>query len=275
MINAHPTLRHELFQWLQEKLAVEGPLLKRLIQKNAENLGLPELAEEEAWTSGGVESLKERGLWEYCRNFAADEIYRAMQRLLVNDTEKNKELESLSYVPLFYGAKDSANYNIMAHISYMFGETFADLQGILLFNMNMEDYFRLLLRDRKESPYDALPRMIAVARALVHEKCWDEEKAALREDGKAADILRRGIGLEESRIVNLQKDGISPNLVYYLTGYLSECVDAVQKTLGKHAALRDQLRDIHGSLKTEDSISGLNGKMLAFIEEYRGRLSGG
>lgn len=275
MIDSHPTLRYELFQWLRENLAVEGPLLKRMIQKNAGKLGLPELEGEESWAPGGMEQLKGNGLWEYCRNFAGDEIYRVMRRLLKDDAGKNKALKSLPYVPLFLGAANPENYNIVAHIFYMFGETFADLQSILLFDMNMEDYYQLLLKDQRDTSYDALPRMIAVARALLCKGYWDEEKTTLGEDGEAARILQKGAWMEEDRIVDLQEDNISPNLVYYLTGYLSECVDAVQETLEKHATLRDQLRDIHGSLKTEDSISGLNGKMLAFIEEYRGRLSGG
>lgn len=275
MIDGHPTLRYELFQWLRENLAVEGPLLKLLIQKNAKKLGLPELTGEEAWASGGMERLKENGLWEYCRNFAGDEIYHAMRRLLEDDAEKNKALNVLPYVPLFLGAANPENYNIMAHIYYMFGETFADLQSILLFDMSMEDYYLLLLKDQRDTSYDALPRMIAVTRALLRKGYWNEEKSTLEEDSEAARILRKGVGLEEGRIVDLQEDGISPNLVYYLTEYLSECVDAVQETLGKHAALRDQLRDIHRILKTEDSMSGLNGKMLSFIEEYRGRLSSG
>ena len=274
MIDGHPALRQELFQWLRENLAAEGPLLKRLTQKNAGKLGLPELAGEEAWTPGGIERLKESGLWEYCRNFAGDVIYHAMRWLLAEGTRKNKGMELLSYTPLFYGAA-YYDYNITAHIAYMFSETFADLQTILLFDMNMEDYYRLLLEGRQDAPYDALPRMTAVARALLCRGLWDEEQAALREDGEAACTLRKAVGLEESRIVDLQEYGISPNLVYYLTGYLSECVDAVLKTLEEHAALRDQLRGIHESLKSEHSISGLSGEMLKFIDEYRGRLSGG
>lgn len=267
----HPTLRYELFQWLRKTLCVEGPLLKHLIQINAKELGLPELAEGQSWT---IDRLKEDGLWEYCRALAEDEIYRTMCSLLKDGARKNKEMEQPPYVPLFFGAATSENYNITAHISYMFGETFADLQTILLFDMDLEDYYRLLMDGRQDKPYDALPRMTAVARALLRKGWWNEEKIALRDDGNVADVLCRAARLAEDQIVLLQNDGISPNLVYYLTGYLSECVDAVQKTLEEHSALRDRLRCVHKSLKKEDSISGLSGEMLRLIDEYRVRLSG-
>lgn len=267
-IGKHDSLQCNLLEWLREVLGEEGFAFKLLIQKNAENLGLPELAEEESWSPDKLEELKRGPLWAYCVSFAGEEIYRAMRRLLADDAAKNKEIELMSYAPLY-----GENYNITAHIYYMFSETFADLQTILLFGMNLEDYYQLLLKGQPDGAYDALPRMVAVARALVKKGRWGERELALSESGSTAQVLLRAIRLEEENIVLLQDDGISPNLIFYLTQYLSECVDAILETLEDHAALRDQLRGIHKSLKTETSIRELSGKMLEFIDEYRRDLS--
>ncbi len=156
------------------------------------------------------------------------------------------------------------------HIEYMFRETYADIQMILLFGLSWRDYGDLLIKDRKKVAKDASPRMLAVAQALIQTKYWELEDVLNYEFTGASikDVVN--LNLESQSMDYIEKD-IDPNLIYYLVDYLSVCKEKMEESFQdeKQGEKVRKLREIYGLLSGNTTVLELQRGMSDFISAYR------
>ena len=156
----------------------------------------------------------------------------------------------------------------LAGISACYYETFADLQMILLFELDWTQYCRLIIRDSNELVHDALIRVLAVARALVETHVWSAVTVT-----NADNSFRVAEKLVTSDIYSFESfanEGIDPIIVYYLVEYLKKCVKVIQKNFknpGTSEKLR-ALRTVHQSLADGTPILKLQNEMRDFIDDF-------
>lgn len=287
-LDEQPSLRHALFDALNGILQSESTgssdgivFWRAMARKVSWKVGAPPPNDQEFL------DLQKQDKWDYYRAFIAKEIYSAMRELLGQYVAKNQRDAYSAGSSLFRPSKRSR----AAHIRYMFSETFADLQAILLFNMTWEDYCRLLI-DKDLS--DALPRMLAVAKTLkdagpeVWPDTWPEDWPDMQSWENKAFHLPPGVkevdkflNFEEAIVLDpkedcgeLQKLNFSPNLIYYLVKYLKECAKVIRRSLlsaGKQDLMKELLT-IHQNLTPGGPIYGLNTALTQFISSFHKRL---
>lgn len=165
-------------------------------------------------------------------------------------------------------------------LCYMFGETFADLQAILLLNMKWCDYAQLLSQHPQRQQgttivKDCPLRMLAVAKVLLLLGEWTND--SMQESKDTFEDVRACIHLDCERVPSkLREHEFNPTFLRYLTEYLSACVSRIK---GSFASVeREQqvqvFRDLHSTLSDETSMYTLQNTILMFIEEYRTELLG-
>lgn len=165
-------------------------------------------------------------------------------------------------------------------LCYMFGETFADLQAILLLNMKWCDYAQLLSqhpqREQGATIVEDCPlRMLAVAKVLLMLGEWSND--SMQEGGDAFEAVKACVHLDCERVPSkLREYDFNPTFLRYLTEYLSACVDSIKGSFasGEREQQVQVFRDLHSALSDETSMYMLQKTILMFIEEYRTELLG-
>lgn len=164
-------------------------------------------------------------------------------------------------------------------VCYLFQETFADLQAILLLDMNWNDYCMLLKRDkaRKLIP-DCPPRMLAVTRALIdsRDQAWEPKEdffvfGSEEFDEEFDKVKKIAFMPSEYFIDGLCSNDFDPVLICYLTEYLRDCADNIQEYFkeGSRKDAQNEIREMYHMLSKPSSILTLQKAMLAFVERYR------
>lgn len=160
-------------------------------------------------------------------------------------------------------------------VCYLFSETFADLQAILLLDMKWNDYCMLLKRDEeRELIPDCPPRMLAVTRALIDRKVWDPQKdpGSFTFGGGDFDAVKElAFVPSEDFITHLYSSGFDPVLINYLIEYLKSCVDSIQGYFknGLRKEGRDEIREMYRMLSKPSSMLTLQKAMLTFVSRYQ------
>ena len=162
-------------------------------------------------------------------------------------------------------------YELFKKMSYFFSETFADLQMIMLFQMDWRKYCALMKRKEDVALTEDCPlRMLAVAKALVSERVWSAKD--VKDAGKEFYATENAIRLEITvNYEELDKSGFNPILLYYLIEYLKHCVQAI-KPFFEMPGIREQvekLRDLHSVLSDETSILSLQKGIRTYVESFR------
>lgn len=155
-------------------------------------------------------------------------------------------------------------------LNYMFRETFADLQAIMLLDMSWDDYCNLLQREDGEILIEDCPlRMLAVSKVLAARNpdfLPDHTKAEFQ------DVLD-SVGLSiENEADTLAERGFEPTYLRYLTDYLTSCADAISASFEEKAAFTQKLRELHRNLFDTVPIYALQTELQPFIENYRKKL---
>lgn len=160
-------------------------------------------------------------------------------------------------------------------VCYLFSETFADLQAILLLDMKWNDYCMLLKRDEdRELIPDCPPRMLAVTRALIdsRDKVWDLQEDSFTFGGGVFDEVKEFAFVPSGDfITNLYGSSFDPALIHYLTEYLKSCVDSIQAYFENESRKeeRDEIREMYHMLSKPFSMLALQKAMLAFVGRYQ------
>lgn len=158
------------------------------------------------------------------------------------------------------------------YLCYMFRETFADLQAILLLNMRWEDYCGLLLQGRKHPGIDHIPRMFAVTKALLGCGAWD--LGDISTSGVFANI-KDALALDPIDHADLlvKDHNIPPELSVYLIKYLTECAQDIRRFFDNERCGKvEELQTIHDDLSDRSSFLNLQKTILRLTEEYWGQL---
>lgn len=158
------------------------------------------------------------------------------------------------------------------YLCYMFRETFADLQAILLLDMRWEDYCGLLLQGKKHPGIDHTPRMFAVTKALLGCGAWD--LGDIRTGGVFANI-RDALALDPVNHADLlvKDHNIPPELSVYLIKYLTECAQDIRYFFdNKRRDKVKELQTIHADLSDRSSFLKLQKTILRLTEDYWNQL---
>lgn len=160
---------------------------------------------------------------------------------------------------------------LIGKLSYMFRETFADLQAILLLDMDWEDYCGLLQREENRTLIEDCPlRMLAVTKVLT------QRGKPLPAPDSVADefkVIRDSVELsfkDEAR--TLAERGFNVTYLYYLEDYLSECAESIVHSLGNKPSLVNELKTLHKKLSDTTPIFSLQAAIQPLIEQYRSEL---
>ena len=158
-----------------------------------------------------------------------------------------------------------ANLEIISNYYY---ETFADLQMILLFDLDWSQYCRLILRESDELVHDAPLRVIAVAKALVEQGIWDLSSINGTNDKflSAAALVSCDIYSFE----DFNEQNVDPIVVYYLVKYLKQCIVAIKKNFNNPDTQKKMqaLRTMHQTLADGIPILKLQNELRSFIDDF-------
>lgn len=157
-------------------------------------------------------------------------------------------------------------------LTYMFRETFADLQAIMLLKMTWGDYCNLLLREYGRKLTEDCPlRMLAVSKVLT---ARDRNFLPDHTTAEFQDVFD-SVGLSiESEADTLAKLGFEVTYLYYLTDYLTVCADAIAESFWDKEELVEELQKLHRNLSDNISLYDLQMNIQPFIEEYQESLLG-
>lgn len=181
-----------------------------------------------------------------------------------------EELDVLFEQPPEQTDKESTTklWRQLDYLCYMFRETFADLQAILLLDMQWGDYCGLLLQGKEQPGVDHAPRMFAVTKALLNCGVW-----------KLNDIGTGGVftNVQNALVLDPVKDAdrlakehkIPPELSGYLFKYLAECTQDIRDffTKERHSEV-EELQTIHKNLPDHSSFLTLQKTILRLTEDY-------
>lgn len=283
-LDEQPSLRYALFD------ALNGIFQPENSDPSGGDVFWLAMARKVSWKVGAelpedqdFSELEKKDIWKYYRSFISDEIYHVMRKLLSRYVAQNQQDAYNVDSSLFHLHAGSR----AAHIRYLFSETFADLQAILLFNMTWDDYCNLLI---EKGLGDAAPRMLAVAKTLKDARSevwpeewpkdwpamhsWEHETIQLPPDFEEfSEFLNIEKAITLDPKVNgdsLQELGFSPNLIYYLTKYLKECAKVIRYNLlsNEKRGLVKELLIVHQNLTANVSIYNLNATLMEFISSY-------
>lgn len=156
------------------------------------------------------------------------------------------------------------------YLCYMFRETFADLQAILLLKMTWEDYCSLLLQGNERPGADHTPRMFAVTKALLNCNEWSTDSIR---NGDVFANVRNALNLDFINdndvecLANVHR--ISPALSSYLIEYLTDCAKDIQKFFSdERSEVVGELQKIHEDISDQTSFLARQKMILGLTEEY-------
>lgn len=153
-----------------------------------------------------------------------------------------------------------------------FKETFADLQAIMVFNMDWMQYCRLISR-QKRAPEDCYLRMLAVAKVLVKHKFWNRIAGGAKYD-KNFSYIEKAIELSPiNDLEPLHKLNFNALLLYYLVDYLESCYLEINKELTSERCknIRSELQSIHDILGKGSALD-VQKEISSFVQKYRKEL---
>ena len=157
-----------------------------------------------------------------------------------------------------------------------FRETFADLQAILIFEMNFSMYCDLLKRsDELLCDLQSIPnRIVAVGRVLKNAGFWREN--TIQSNDPELEKIVEAIRLSSYSVEDLHAMdlGLDYNLLRYLEKYLESCRKKIEGLLNdnKRQPLVVELRSMFAVLSDESTVIDLSTKMMEFINYYRDSL---
>lgn len=186
------------------------------------------------------------------------DFYEASQSIRETSTEGASEVDSEENGDILNMVCRELDY-----LCYMFRETFADLQAIILLNMDWKDYCNLLLQGNDTPGDDHAPRMFAVTKALIDCGLWSYEGIDY-EDTVFANVSG-ALSLDPVNNADRLSDThrISPTLSFYLITYLSACAQDIRKFFtGPSKETVQELQDIHAILSNQTTFLDLQKNIL-------------
>lgn len=200
-----------------------------------------------------------------------DELMDCIIRLYMGEYNDGQISVTNNDQGVFYDLKE-----LYDQILYYFSETFADLQAILVFNMDWKQYCDLIRHDESKIIADCPLRMLAVTKTLIKEGKWSIDSIRCESKFKA---IRDAINLDSiNDYSKLEQLGFNPTLVYYLVEYLINCVDKINEHFNADSNNREnlvKLQEINSKISNDNiSILGLQKLIGEFVSDFRKTLIG-
>ena len=159
------------------------------------------------------------------------------------------------------------------YLCYMFRETFADLQAIILLDMNWKDYCELLLQGNDTPGDDHTPRMFTVTKTLISCGMWHYEDIDYQDTvfANVSRALRLDPINDAGQLADVHR--ISPTLSFYLITYLSACAQDIRSSFaGPDREAVRELQDIHAMLSNRTTFLDLQKNILNLTAGCRASL---
>lgn len=234
-----------------------GEQLGRLYLELARHISLcPEFQTEQAALRESAEKLRD--------NVFLDRLYGELRQMLAIDIQEDWWNHQLS------GTAEDDRLSVkrrprIEHYCYLFSETYADLQAILLLGLTREQYL-----DRQFIPDtfagDIALRKLVVTAVLVEkgQEHWEDWEKS--EDERMYRLIGQSVETSPCSFVAAK---ISPCLFYDLKKYLCECYDHTPTRYdGEKGLLFDCLRGAFSALTDNSSIYRLEQRLVQFICDY-------
>lgn len=180
----------------------------------------------------------------------------------------------------------------LGYIMYLYRETFADVQAILLLNMSISEYISLLHYHPRKGKTVGEPsedwanypnletRVLAVCQAMHISGVWNKEdiQKALANTSEYRGFVSFIDCNPLQSIAALGKKDINAIHFHYLINYLQECIQSINEMIQnlKHPTSSNtprsraytQVLTIYESVSKEGTITELSSSMCKFIEEF-------
>lgn len=174
-----------------------------------------------------------------------------------------------------YGRTSTGNPPRVKQTCDSFSEAYADLQAVLLFNLEWQAYCDLFLHPNRPLPDIVRPRLLAMRLALFSNQDRrradqnDEFSQAVREIEDLADTLQKCSGDMTAWCRALKEHSIDPSTVYYLIEYLIQCSSDIKAHFERSREQVDKLLTIYEELSDAHGAQQVVSSMMEFIAAYR------
>ncbi len=274
-IRDDPALRHEMVQQIRKLLrktsSQEGVTLLSQLRKYVEwKLGLDGGEWAEQTLSDAVANEEEELLSDAVDSLAnsLQAFYEASQSIRETDDRDVEEMDSEETDDILKIVCQELDY-----LCYMFRETFADLQAIILLDMNWKDYCELLLQGNDTPGDDHTPRMFTVTKTLISCGMWHYEDIDYQDTvfANVSRALRLDPINDAGQLADVHR--ISPTLSFYLITYLSACAQDIRSSFaGPDREAVRELQDIHAMLSNRTTFLDLQKNILNLTAGCRASL---
>lgn len=270
----NPSLNQALFdavwgfmfpQWANKEAVHEdndaNEILNRLVTSE---ITLPELTDCEA---------------TYFERLHKEEIIRLINIKLRDSFDSELERMCIGPVYAYDGTDLSPKYlelTLSEQIRYLFQETFADLQTVLLLELDWEDYYNYL--DLKsETNSDMTVRILALIQALTA-STWNMDSIAEYMDSNEnkSKVIPPVKALINFRPLHdgeeYSRHDVDPLYVYYLSRYLNDCKESTIQSFSPDSPnfiFVKKVREIHKALEGGTSVMSMEKAVLCLIREYK------
>lgn len=150
---------------------------------------------------------------------------------------------------------------------YLYRETFADLQAILLLNMDWSSYDKLL---NDSLAQDIAIRKLAVSKALVKAGHWTPEEISSSGDGPTSHLIScNPDNFDHGK--KFSDEEINVQLLSYLTKYLICCADKTIESFSKPEKIDqiEMLRSTYGIVSHLNTMLDIESELISEIQHFR------
>lgn len=237
-----PELRRLLFECCWELLIGK--------EDQITELGMAVLEQERRRTGMPSEARRET------LDLAGQRIVRLYQKTL--------QIYSSDY---FYPADD--NEPRWRQICDLFCEVYADLQAILLLQLDWKSYASLFAEGKgEEIPSAEWSRVLALAVALEGTAGWAQED--FEQDQFIVNLINKYKQRDRNGLISDQNDQIDIVAIDCLVSYLTHCRDELNEMFcAGNAQGISELRDLYNSLSDEQGFVEIVAKLSGAIQQYR------
>lgn len=234
-----------------------GKRLGRLYLQLAQYISLrPGFPTEQTALHGSAKELQD--------SIFLDRLYSELRQLLTIDIQNDWWNRQLS------GTAEDNRITVkqrlrIEHYCYLFSETYADLQAILLLGLTRKQYLDQQFIPDTFAGDIALRRLVVTA-VLVEkgQKHWEDWEKS--EDEHLYRLIGQSV---ETSPCSFVAEDISPCLFYDLKEYLCECFDHTPTGYdGEKGLLFGSLRGTFSALTDNSSIYQLEQRLVQFINDY-------
>lgn len=172
---------------------------------------------------------------------------------------------------------NSVSCSLGDYICYLFSETFADLQTIILYNLQWDNYINLIIYEDEDILPSAITRVLAISKAMIYKSegsaYWDIESIMKRtiETPRIMNIKQLLVFDPQMNNKEFKNKSVDPVLIIYLTEYLKSCRQAITYALNNNNKKAIKMVQNFHKIAGEDGITihELEKQIMKFLIEFQ------